>query len=75
MVQRYADWYEQWKEHRWEELKKAQEEERTTVFIDEAGFYFLPMAVHTYAPAGQTPVLKIKLTRDYLSAIGAITVS
>ena len=33
----------------------------------------LPMAVHTYAPAGQTPVLKVKLTRDHLSAIGAIT--
>ena len=43
------------------------------MFIDEAGFYLLPMAVHTYAPAGQTPVLKVKLTRDHLSAIGAIT--
>src|SRR5260370_1308747 len=31
------------------------------------------MAVHAYAPAGQTPILKVPLTRDHLSAIGAIT--
>src|SRR5260221_338538 len=31
------------------------------------------MAVRTYAPAGQTPILKVPLTRDHLSAIGAIT--
>jgi transposase len=33
----------------------------------------LPMAVRTYAPRGQTPVLRVKLTRDHLSAMGAIT--
>ena len=43
------------------------------MFVDEAGFYLLPMAVRTYAPAGQTPILKVPLTRDHLSAIGAIT--
>jgi transposase len=43
------------------------------VFVDEAGFYLLPMAVRTYAPAGQTPILKVPLTHDHLSAIGAIT--
>lgn len=31
------------------------------------------MAVCTYAPRGQTPVLRVKLTRDHLSAIGGIT--
>ena len=31
------------------------------------------MAVRTYAPVGQTPVLSVKLTRDHLSAIGGIT--
>ena len=31
------------------------------------------MAVRTYAPRGQTPLLRVKLTRDHLSAIGAIT--
>ena len=31
------------------------------------------MAVRTYAPRGQTPVLRVKLTRDHLSAIGGLT--
>jgi transposase len=43
------------------------------VFVDEAGFYLLPMAVRTYAPVGQTPMLKVPLTRDHLSAIGGLT--
>jgi transposase len=53
--------------------KKAKEEERTIVFVDESGFYLLPMAVRTYAPVGQTPVLSVPLTRDHLSAIGGLT--
>ena len=31
------------------------------------------MRVRTYAPVGQTPVLRVPLTRDHLSAIGGIT--
>lgn len=31
------------------------------------------MAVRTYAPMGQTPILKVALTRDHLSAIGGLT--
>jgi transposase len=31
------------------------------------------MAVRTYAPRGQTPVLRVPLTRDHLSAISAIS--
>jgi transposase len=53
--------------------KKAAEEERTIVFIDEAGFCLLAAAVLTYAPRGQTPILRFPLTRDHLSVIGAIT--
>jgi transposase len=53
--------------------KKAAEEQRTLVWIDQSGFYLLPMAVRTWAPRGQTPVLRVKLTRDHLSAISAIT--
>lgn len=33
----------------------------------------LPMAVRTYAPVGQTPILTVPLTRDHLSAMGALT--
>jgi transposase len=43
------------------------------VFVDEAGFYLLPGSVLTYAPRGQTPILKVPLTWDHLSVIGAIT--
>jgi transposase len=53
--------------------KKAKEEQRTIVFVDESGFYLLPMAVRTYAPVGQTPVLSVPLTHDHLSAIGGLT--
>ena len=31
------------------------------------------MAVRTWAPRGQTPVLRVPLTRDHLSAISGIT--
>ena len=54
-------------------LKKAEQEQRTLVFVDEAGFYLLPMAVRTSALRGQTPVLRVRLTRDHLSAIGGMS--
>ena len=53
--------------------KKAEVEGRTIVWVDEAGFYLLPARVRTYAPRGQTPTLRMPLTRDHLSAIGALT--
>jgi transposase len=43
------------------------------VWVDESGFYLLPGCVRTYAPCGQTPVLRVRLTRDHLAAIGAVT--
>jgi transposase len=53
--------------------KKAAQENRTIVFADQSAFYLLPMCVRTYAPVGQTPILKVKLTRDHLSVMGGIT--
>ena len=53
--------------------KKAAEEGRTIVFIDESGFYLLPMVVRTYAPCGCTPIVHEYLSYDHLSVIGAIT--
>jgi transposase len=73
-TQRDEDAIRIWQEQRFDELKsQAKAEGRTIVFVDESGFYLLPMAVRTYAPCGQTPVLRVKLTRDHLSAIGGIT--
>jgi hypothetical protein len=53
--------------------KGALKEGRTIVFADQSGFYLLPMVVRTYAPVGETPILKENLTRDHLSAMSAIT--
>ena len=53
--------------------KKAIAEERTLVFIDQSGFYLLPGVVRTYAPVGQTPIIRAPLTRDHLSAMGGVT--
>ncbi|WP_244422510.1 hypothetical protein [Ktedonobacter racemifer] len=49
------------------------EEKRTILFVDEAGFALLPMAVLTYSPCGQTPILPVPLTHDHLSVIGALS--
>ena len=46
--------------------KKADEEQATILWVDEAGFYLRPLAVRTWAPRGQTPILRVKLTRDHL---------
>lgn len=53
--------------------KKAAREGRTLIWIDEAGFYLLPAVVRTYAPCGETPILRAPLSYDHLSAISAIT--
>jgi transposase len=43
------------------------------VWVDESGFYLLPSVVRTYAPRGQTPVLRAPLTRDHLAVISGVT--
>src|SRR5258706_802130 len=53
--------------------KKAVDEGRTIVWVDQSGFYLLPMAVRTWAPCGRTPVLRVPLTHDHLAAIGGLT--
>jgi transposase len=53
--------------------KKAQQEGRTVVWVDEAGFYLLAGVVRTYAPRGQTPIIHVPLTRDHLSVISGLT--
>jgi transposase len=43
------------------------------VFADQSGFYLLPAVVRTYAPIGQTPVLREELSRDHLSVMSGTT--
>jgi transposase len=53
--------------------KGAEAQQQTILFLDESGFYPLPSVVRTYAPVGQTPILREWCTRDHLSAISAIS--
>jgi transposase len=53
--------------------KRAEDQQQTLFFIDESGFYPLPSVARTYAPVGQTPILREWCTRDHLSAISAIS--
>lgn len=53
--------------------KGADQESRTIVWVDESGFSLLPGAVRTYAPRGQTPILRLPLSRDHLAVISGIT--
>jgi len=41
--------------------------------VDEAAFYLLPGVVRTYAPCGETPLLKVLLTRKHLSVMSGVT--
>lgn len=43
------------------------------MFVDESGFYLLPSVLRTWAPVGQTPIIRHKLGREHLSAISGIT--
>jgi len=54
-------------------LSEAAAAGQTVVFMDEAGFRLLPALVRTYAPRGQTPVLKVPLSYDHLSVLGALS--
>lgn len=63
-----------WRDQVWPELlRQTRKERRVLVLEDESGFYLLPGLVRTYAPRGQTPVIRQKLTRDHLSVMAGMT--
>lgn len=65
---------DRWRTRTWFEIqKRAVLEHRLLVFVDESGFYLLPAILRTYAPIGETPILKVVHTRDHLSMMSAIT--
>jgi hypothetical protein len=73
-LQRDEGAIQRWRDEAWPELRKrARRERRVLVLVDESGFYLLPGVVKTYAPEGQTPILRAKLTRDHLSVMGGMT--
>jgi transposase len=52
---------------------KADDEAQVSVWVDQAGVYRLAHHVRTWARQGQTPVLRVPLTRDQRAAIAALT--
>lgn len=44
------------------------------VFIDESGFMMGPLVRRTWAPRGQTPVIKVTSPHERISVIGAMTI-
>lgn len=75
-LQRDEEAIRRWRDEVWPELRRqALRQRRTLIFVDEAGFYLLPGVVRTYAPEGQTPVLREKVTRDHLSVMGGMTLA
>lgn len=63
-----------WRAETWPQLlAQARHERKTVVLADESGFYLLPGRVKTYAPRGETPVLRVRQSRDHLSVIGGVT--
>jgi transposase len=66
-----------WSEHDWPRIKRrATRTGAHLVFIDEAGFLLHPLVCRTWAPRGQTPVLRCR-TRHHrkVSAIGGLSIS
>jgi transposase len=45
------------------------------VFLDESGFLLIPHVRRTWAPRGETPIIRHRYRRDKISAISAVSVS
>jgi transposase len=56
-------------------VERADRRRAYFVFVDEAGFMLGPLIRRTWAPRGQTPVLKVSAPHERISAIGAIAIS
>lgn len=56
-------------------IRDADQRGAYLVFIDESGFVLSPSIRRTFAPRGQTPVLKSSNPHGRISVIGALTIS
>lgn len=58
----------------WPNIKnRAENEDRTIVFVDETAFYLCPTVAKTWSPVGKTPVMHAPTSHDHLSVIGGMT--
>jgi transposase len=72
--QRNEEQIARWLSCDWPALRlRAQNEGRTLVFVDEAGFSLRPSVNKTWSPAGCSPLVSAPLLRDHLSVIGGLT--
>ena len=63
-----------WQRKTWRRIKKkAQNEGRTLVFIDESGLSEKPHRCRTWAARGQTPVLQFNFNWEKLSVSAGLT--
>lgn len=52
--------------------KKAKDEQRVVLYVDECACYLLPLLAHSWAPRGQTPIVVEEAGRAHLSLIAAV---
>ena len=72
--QRDEDGIQIWLRETWPEIRrKAENEGRTIVFVDECGFTLAPTVGKTWSPAGETPVIAGVKRSKRLSVIGGVT--
>jgi len=73
--ERDEDEIKRWKEE-FKNIRNASKNRNAyLVFIDESGFMLSPVRIRSYAPRGQTPVIKVTDPHGRISVIAAITVS
>jgi len=71
-VERDDDAIERWVKRRWPQLKSARRQNALIVFADESGISLLPSVRATWAPRGQTPVLRHCFVWKRLSLAAAL---
>jgi transposase len=65
-----------WKRYIWPQIKRRAERLGAwLIFADESGFLLIPNVKRTWAPKGETPIIRYKLQHQKLSAISALAVS
>jgi transposase len=65
-----------WKRYRFPHIVRAARKRGAhVVFLDESGFQLTPCVRRSWAPEGQTPILRSWDRRDRISAISCVTVS
>jgi transposase len=65
-----------WKRYVWPQIRRhADQLGAHLVFLDESGFLLIPNVKRTWAPVGQTPIIRYCFKHTKISAISALAVS